>query len=137
MFKYEISRFSDAVAASYMAKIISSKHGFSESAQTEIAISVSELTTNLVKYAGRGEVEFGFDGREFHIYARNSGLGLKDIELAFTDYCTDSMRLSGEKIPGHKGRGVGLSAVRRLMDECQVNQNIEDGLTIKASKKLC
>ena len=136
MFRYEVTKFSDATAAAYMARKISSNYGFSKSAQIEIAISVSELATNIVKYAGRGELEFGFEDGAFHVYSRNKGAGLENIELAFTDHCTDSMKLTNDDIFYHNGRGVGLSAVRRLMDDCLVSQSSETGLLIKASKKL-
>jgi len=87
--------------------------GFSASEATLIATAISELSRNIVSYAGHGEITLRsttVGGRlGLVIVAADSGPGIADVELAIRD---------GYSSMG--GLGLGLPGVRRLMDEFEL-----------------
>lgn len=90
--------------------------GLNQSAIECVTIAVTELTTNLVRYAHRGEIVLAGvqpPGRVgIRIESRDAGPGIEDLELAMRDgFSTGS------------GLGSGLPAVRRLMDEFSIESS--------------
>jgi serine/threonine-protein kinase RsbT len=79
-----------------------------------VALAVSELAANLVRYAEAGEVVLspttGSRGEGVEIESRDLGPGIANLELALRD---------GFSTGG--GLGNGLPAVRRLMDEFEIS----------------
>lgn len=75
-----------------------------------VVLAVSELATNLFRYARQGEVWLtlveGVDGSGVEVQSHDSGPGIEDARLAVED---------GFSTGG--GLGGGLPGVRRLMDE--------------------
>ena len=137
MHRYEVRNIDDAYYLQVIAKRLAEQMGFSEKNQTEIAISVSELTTNIVKYSKHGEILFNTnDGNYLEIMARDEGPGIKNVEMAFKDHYSDTRCLLDDNFRNHKGRGTGLPAVKRLMDECWVESTGSKGTVIIARKKL-
>src|SRR5215218_7951531 len=84
--------------------------GFGRDDAEAIVLSVSELATNLVRYAPGGEVLVAPCAQDactgIAICSRDGGPGIADVELALRD---------GFSTGG--GLGSGLPAVRRLMDD--------------------
>ena len=119
-----------------VAKRLAQQVGFSREDQMRIAISVSELATNVVKYGGGGEIIFKMiDGNTIQVIAKDNGPGIMNTELAFQDHHSDSKCLLDDDFRNHKGRGTGLPAVKRLMDECTVETTSSEGTTIVATKR--
>ncbi|MDB6060795.1 MAG: serine/threonine protein kinase [Verrucomicrobiaceae bacterium] len=86
--------------------------GFNEVDAGRVGIIVSELATNIVKHAGRGElllrwVRDGGDGLE--ILALDRGPGIANLEASFRD---------GVSTAGTAGSGLG--AIQRMADDFQV-----------------
>ena len=87
--------------------------GFDQTACEEIAIVVSELASNIIWYAGEGEVTLEpVDNGEqsgIQVEARDAGPGIPDVDQALVD---------GFSTRG--GLGYGLGTVHRMMDELEI-----------------
>jgi anti-sigma regulatory factor (Ser/Thr protein kinase) len=124
-----ISDVGDLSAARLAAKSMSTAIGFDERAVEEIAIVVSELATNLVKYAKDGTLrlrrteEDGLTG--IQIDSEDQGPGIPDVEQAIADDFSTSGSL-----------GCGLGAVNRLMDEFDVISRPGAGTSIVCKRWL-
>jgi len=102
--------------------------GFGCADAEAIALAVSELATNLVRYAPGGEVLVApcaqDTGTGIAICSCDGGPGISDVELALRDgYSTGG------------GLGSGLPAVRRLMDDFTLTTS-PAGTRIEARKWL-
>ena len=95
--------------------------------QTEmVVLAVSELATNLQRYASEGQILFtrvSSEGRTgVQVQSHDQGPGIADLSLAMQDgYSTGG------------GLGSGLPAVDRLMDEFEIDSGPE-GTTVTARK---
>jgi len=122
-----VSSDAEIVTARQKGRELAAQLGFSLSDQTIVATAISELARNIVLYAKRGEIllraaESG--GRPgIVVVARDDGPGIADVGLAMQ--------------PGYSssgGLGLGLSGVRRLMDEFEIETAVECGTTITVRK---
>jgi serine/threonine-protein kinase RsbT len=99
----------DIVRARGAARSLAAQIGFGIADQTRLATAVSELTRNVMQYAGSGmcEIADASDAAEMRIriVVEDIGGGIPDIDLAMKDgYSTGG------------GLGAGLPGTRRLMD---------------------
>lgn len=78
--------------------------GFDEAAAGRVALSVTELGTNLVRHAGGGALLLGVDGSAIELLSLDSGPGM-DVQRCLQD---------GFSTAGSAGTGLG--AVKRLAD---------------------
>jgi RNA polymerase sigma factor (sigma-70 family) len=117
---------SDVVLARQAARDLAERAGFSGTDLTVIATAVSEVTRNIVRFAGSGEVMVEMiEGppRGIQVVARDAGPGIADVERAMSDgYST------------YKGLGMGLPGARRLMDEFALVSEVGRGTTVTMSK---
>ncbi|MFQ5519310.1 MAG: ATP-binding protein [Mariprofundus sp.] len=92
-----------------------------------ISTVTSELATNLVRYAGGGFIHLKFDAeaRVITIESTDSGPGIADIAQAMQ-----------EGYSGGKGLGAGLPAVKRIMDQIQIENRPQGGLRVWAQCAL-
>jgi serine/threonine-protein kinase RsbT len=100
--------------------------GFGQPGTEMIALVVTELANNLVRYALAGEILLstvqGPRGAGLQVESRDRGPGIDDLERAMLDgYSTGG------------GLGSGLPGVRRLMDEFEIDSG-PGGTTIVARK---
>ena len=120
----------DVVAARLACGELADAVGFGVIDKYRLAISVSELATNILVHAGAGVIELrettGQHGvRGIEIVARDRGGGIEDVALALQDgYSTGA------------GLGCGLPGVARLMSELHVATEIGVGTTVRAVKWL-
>lgn len=109
-----ISNTAEVIAIRRIAKDIAHDMGFDEATRTEISLVVSELASNIIKYAQRGMITLTplcDDNREgLMIEAEDDGEGFNQ-HIAMQDGVSTSGTL-----------GVGLGAVNRLMDEFDILQ---------------
>ncbi|MCG5511876.1 anti-sigma regulatory factor [Ectothiorhodospira shaposhnikovii] len=115
-----IGNSSDIVTARQAARELSAHLGFGKAHQTRLATAVSELTRNVIQYAGAGSclIEDLSDPGErmIRITIEDHGPGIPDLTLALQD----GFSTSG-------GLGAGLPGVRRLVDSFHISSN--PGLT--------
>ncbi len=116
----------DVVVARRAAQRLGLRVGLSQRRATEIAIVVSELATNIVKYGVRGEVAFLWEpGRPdtFTVVAKDVGPPIRDLESALLDGCDDQGPIDPALLAGRGGLGSGLGAVVRLADRFECRQD--------------
>ncbi len=125
----EISSDAHALFAVTQAKGLVIRLGFSEGDQTKIAITISELTRNIVDHAqGKGRITIKSIQEPrvgIEIVAEDKGPGITDVEKA----------LQGRS-DTKKGLGMGLGAAKRLMDEFTVETRVGEGTTVTVRKWL-
>ena len=114
---HEVSIFAPRRAARELATAL----GFDRRAATELAIAVSELASNIVKYGVRGgiTVEATADparGIGIRIVAADEGPPFCDFATALQDGCDDRGPLDPVTFLKRHGIGAGLGAVKRFSD---------------------
>ncbi len=100
---------------------------FSEAECRAVGTVVSELATNILKYAERGTVtieEVRSGGRVgVQVTVSDRGPGIADVGEALQDHFSSSGTL-----------GLGLPGVRRMMDDFEIDSEVGRGTTIKVRK---
>ena len=104
--------------------------GFDEIGSGEIETAISELATNLVKHRSKnGEIiliPLNDESRiGIEVRSEDKGHGIKDIATAMREGGSTAGTL-----------GIGLSGVKRLMDEFSIESEIDKGTTVVARKWL-
>jgi serine/threonine-protein kinase RsbT len=136
----KVSRESDAIYVSSEAARYAEGAGFAGKDLWEVAIAVSELVTNVLKYAGTGRVILCKIDRPrvgIEIVVEDEGPGIQDIESALIDGFSEGRMLSEQdlKTPP-RGLGAGLGAVDRLMDETDIENKEPSGTRVTIRKWL-
>ncbi len=120
----------DVLRARRIGREMAQNIGFDEIGVGEIETAISELATNLVKHrAKNGEIiliplnDKGMIGIE--VRSEDEGPGIKNTALAMKEGGSTAGTL-----------GIGLSGVKRLMDEFLIESEIDKGTTVVARKWL-
>jgi anti-sigma regulatory factor (Ser/Thr protein kinase) len=103
-----------------MATVVAEREGLPSDAVAKVAIVASELGSNLLKHAQRGEL---------HITPL-SGRGYRGVEILSIDRGPGMARVSDSLKDGHSTAGTsgtGLGAVRRLSDEFDITSQPGNG----------
>jgi anti-sigma regulatory factor (Ser/Thr protein kinase) len=111
----------DAVGARTAVRRCARKLGFPPKAIEEIAIVVSELASNILKYGPTGHIviESVSDpqhGPGLRIVAFDRGPPFRNLDLALRDGFHDAGPIDPDQRPRRVGIGAGLGAVRRFSD---------------------
>ena len=119
----------DIVKARQRGREAAAALGFSSVDQAFVATAISELARNIVLYAGRGEILLRAEnhvksGACLTVEARDSGPGIRNLHRALQGGYSTSGSL-----------GLGLSGVRRLMDEMEIESEPGKGTTVVARKR--
>ena len=103
----------DVIAARATGREYARDLGFNVADQTRLATAISELTRNVVRYAGVGEFviadESDKDSARIRVAIEDHGPGIADIEEAMRDGFTTG-----------GGLGGGLPGTRRLVHEFEI-----------------
>jgi len=103
--------------------------GAAEVDQTLVATIISELASNIVKYAGRGTVRVNrvqaTDGVDIEVWADDSGPGIADVDRAMRDHFSTGNTL-----------GLGLPGVRRMSDAFSIDSTPGAGTHVHARKRI-
>ncbi|WP_338452133.1 ATP-binding protein [Niallia oryzisoli] len=124
MYRIVIEREDDVYMASTIGKRVSEEYGLTKSQQTKLVVSIMELTRNIVFYAGKGELfikpipSYGIE-----IIAVDQGPGIPNLDQVLNNL-----------VPSKTGLGLGLSGVKRLMDEFEITTTIHLGTKVRAVK---
>jgi anti-sigma regulatory factor (Ser/Thr protein kinase) len=118
---FRIDHAVDIFAPRRVARDLAAMLGFDRRAATELAIAVSELGSNIVKYGVRGAitVEPADDpehGISLRIIAEDEGPPFRDFDTALQDGCDDQGPLDPGTFLKRHGIGAGLGAVKRFSD---------------------
>lgn len=117
----------DASRTVLESNLYSRKAGFDETPARMIATVVSELVRNILKYADSGEIRLRrvkrTGGRGVEVVAVDRGPGIADCEAAMRDHFSSGGTL-----------GLGLPAVKRMMDEFSLESTPGEGTRVTARK---
>lgn len=97
---------------------------FSDYEITKLVTSASEISRNILNYAGAGEVHLEFQGDQpdaIQLSFTDEGPGIEDVDRAMED------GYSGKE---SSGLGVGLPGAERLADEFEIKSTIGEGTTV-------
>ncbi len=117
----------DIVTARQKGRELARDVGFTSTDLALIATAISELARNIILYANSGEILLSViengTRRGLKVVARDDGPGIPDIERALEEGFSTSRSL-----------GLGLSGVRRLMDEFDIVSEVGNGTTVTVKK---
>ena len=123
VYRIVIEREDDVHMASTIGKRVSEEYGLSKSDQTKLVVSILELTRNIVFYAGKGELFIKpISSYGIEILAIDKGPGISNLEQVLNN-----------TVQSKTGLGLGLSGVKRLMDEFEIISN-DNGTRVRAVK---
>ena len=126
--RFEIARPLDLQLAVLRSQRSALLRGASDLERSVVATIVSELGSNLLKYADRGTVELerlrAGERPGVQITARDDGPGIADVALALTDHYSSGRTL-----------GLGLPGVRRMADEFEIVATPGGGTTVCVRKR--
>lgn len=116
----------DIVQARQLVRDLSRKLGFGKVEETRIVTVVSELTRNILHYAGKGymrveHIESNQSG--IKISAIDQGPGIQDVQKALQYSYSNS-----------GGMGAGLPGVQNIMDEFTIDSVVGEGTQVYAIK---
>ncbi len=119
----------DIVSARVEGRDMAKAMGFGTIDQARIATAISELTRNIVLYAGEGTVtlrpiEQG-NKKGIEVICEDRGPGIEDVNLVMQDGYSTS-----------RGLGMGLPGAKRLMDEFEIQSQVGKGTRVTARKWL-
>ncbi len=116
-----------AVVAAQFGRRLAVQLGFSLVDQTAISTAILEITRNIVKYAGTGQITLSTvqegDSTGILIVVSDQGPGIPDLALALKDGFTTG-----------RGLGLGLPGAKRLMDSFEIVSHIGQGTTVTMGK---
>jgi serine/threonine-protein kinase RsbT len=124
-----IGSVEDIVTARQKGRSLALELGFDTADATLIAAAISEVSRNIVEYAGYGEIILrplkNGSAHGLCVVARDQGPGIADIQRAM-QYGYSSRR----------GMGVGLPGARCLVDEFDIESRPGSGTTVTMKKWL-
>ncbi len=110
----------DIAIAVMTARSMARDIGLNEKDEFQVGTAVSELATNVVRYAKRGEVRLQVVERKgsagLEIIVEDRGPGIADLDSALKDHFSTQDSL-----------GLGLPSVKRMMDEFTMVSNVGQG----------
>ena len=117
----------DIVKARQEGRRVAGDLGFTLIDRALVATAISELARNIVRYAKRGVIVIrtvnNTNARGIQVVARDDGPGIRDIDRALQ---------LGFSTSG--GLGLGLSGVKRLMDEFSIQSRVSRGTVVTITK---
>lgn len=125
--KVEIRSDLDIIVARQKGRALAAALEFSPSELTLVATAISELARNIVQYAKRGDILLRWIERGglrgIMVRACDRGPGIEDIQRVLQGGYSTSRSL-----------GLGLSGVKRLMDEFEIDSRLGWGTQVTVRK---
>ncbi len=112
----------DVFKANRTGRLMAKEEGFNASDRAIIEIAISELATNIIKHAVDGTISIDSILGGMEIVSEDRGGGMEDVDRA----------LEGGK--SSRGFGIGLSGVKRMMDEIEIASVKDKGTRIVVRK---
>jgi serine/threonine-protein kinase RsbT len=112
----------DLVELLVQVRTFAVRQGLSTLCTSVVSTVVSELGTNLIKYARNGRVRFGFldaARRRVYVESMDEGPGIADLESAMQEHFSTGGSL-----------GMGLPGVRRLSNRFEIESTLGKGTRV-------
>lgn len=124
---FPVRALGDVLIARKRAQELALQFGLGSRRATELAIAVSELATNIVKYGIHGEIVLVLDSEAgarggIRVVARDVGPPIRNLEVALQDGCDDTGPIDPALVLRRGGLGTGLGAVLRFADLFEYQQ---------------
>jgi anti-sigma regulatory factor (Ser/Thr protein kinase) len=119
--RFEIRHPADLYEPRRIVRDLASAAGFTRHDGHELAIVISELISNILKYGLRGNIELEVVNGAIHILARDEGPPFHDLQLALRDGYSDRGPIDPASLLERRGIGMGLGAVVRMTDSFRVD----------------
>lgn len=117
----------DIVTARQRGRELALRLGFTTTDAILVATAISELTRNVLQYAGRGDLRIarveGSGRSGLSVVVQDDGPGIADVDEAMQNGFSTSGSL-----------GLGLPGVKRLMDEFEIESALRRGTTVRVKK---
>ena len=124
VYRVIIRREDDVYMASTIGKRIANKFNLNKIEENKLVVSIMELSRNIVFYANEGEIYIKpIESYGIEVIAVDRGPGIEDID-----------KVLNNKVISKSGLGLGLSGVKRLMDEFEITSEKNIGTTIRVVK---
>ncbi|MGZ3872859.1 MAG: anti-sigma regulatory factor [Mucilaginibacter sp.] len=127
MATFDIKEKKDFNAVFRYIKDLSDQAAMSVLKQTQLITAACELMTNVLKYAGYGQVEVSrtkvIEKKGFRIVVTDAGPGIADLTAAMQDGFSTKNTL-----------GIGLPGAKRLADEFEIESVFNKGTCIRITK---
>lgn len=124
---FDLSEPSDNAQVVLFTRKLLERMGFDEPGQYLVTSAVSELSTNIIRYAGTGTLSLkvvrDMDRQGIRVIARDRGPGIPDLDKAMEEHFSTG-----------RGLGLGLPSVKRIMDEFDIQTEPGAGTTVTAVK---
>jgi len=122
-----IHREPDVATAVMAVREFAKQAGLGVPALSALATAVSELATNIIKYAERGQATFRSLQRGYRrgveVIVEDRGPGIEDLQTAMKDHVSTGGSL-----------GLGLPGSKRLVDEFEISSVPGRGTRIRLVK---
>ena len=117
----------DVLLVCQRGQALATRIGFSKPAAAALGTALSEVCTNIVRYAERGTVRLWLQERDNRpgilVEAVDHGPGIPDVDRALEDGYTTGGSLGG-----------GLGGARRLVDRFDIQSAPDEGTTVRLLK---
>ncbi|RJP35541.1 MAG: PAS domain-containing protein [Candidatus Omnitrophota bacterium] len=128
IYSQEIQDEKDIIATRDRARVICEELGFGITQQLQVATSVFELGKNILEHGGGGSISFSIltDGDSISLQAegQDHGPGLTDSQI-------EELLKSGSSTTALRG----VAAMKRLMDNIEIESELDKGTCIRLIKK--
>ena len=126
--RIDITNQADVVDVRQKVRSLCDSLGFSLSETTRVVTATSELSRNIVEFAGSGEIGWRVldnPGSGIELIFEDEGPGIEDLEWAMGDGNSTG-----------KGLGKGLPGAKKLTDEMEIDTEPGSGTKITIRKWL-
>jgi serine/threonine-protein kinase RsbT len=139
--EWTLTREEDSYWISGKGRELARDMGFPDQDCWAVAITISELVSNAIKFAGKGTLRLRVlqsPRAGLEVRMQDDGPGIEDFDAALTDGYSEGHMLTEPEYASwpRRGLGSGLGAVKRLMDELTAERPSEGGTVVIARKYL-
>jgi len=134
-FNYNVEggEFINAGVASSKFKKVLKQLGIAPDIIRKVSISMYEAEINMVIHANGGQIDGEITPEIIHVYLKDAGPGIDDLDLAMTVGWSTASRVAREM---GFGAGMGLPNIKRNSDHLNITSELGVGTTVEITFKL-
>lgn len=134
-FNYNVEggEFINAGVASSKFKKVLKQLGIAPDIIRKVSISMYEAEINMVIHANGGHIDGEITPERIHVYLKDEGPGIEDLDLAMTAGWSTASRAAREM---GFGAGMGLPNIKRNSDHLKLTSELGVGTTVEITFEL-